>query len=292
MGAAEFRCGYAALVGRPNVGKSTLLNRLVGKKLSIVTHKVQTTRHRILGILSDDGLQVVFLDTPGVIQPRSGLQQSMMRQVQGALSTADLVLLMVDARDTEPDEHMLQRTQGLPTLLLLNKVDRIQERKVLPLADAYLGLRDFEAVLPLSALTGYNEEALVAELRQRLPVGPPLYPPDMISEHPERFFVSEIIREKVLQQFRQEVPYAVAVNISQYDEVPGRKDLIHADIVVERASQKGILIGAGGRALKAVGVAARKDIEAFLGRPVYLKLFVQVRANWRNQSTLLRSYGY
>ncbi len=289
---AEFRCGYITLVGMPNVGKSTLLNRLLGKKLSIVTPKAQTTRHRILGILSEPELQIIFLDTPGVIRPHTGLQQSMMRRVTGAVGEADLLLFLADARADSPDTLSLGRASGQPAILVLNKIDLIRQAEVLPLVKAYLDLRAFEAVVPVSALKGFNVDVLLAELKGRLPLGGPLYPADMISEHPERFFVSEIIREKLLERFRQEVPYSVAVNISRYEENPGRKDFIQVDIVVERQSQKGILIGAGGRALKAAGVAARKDIEEFLGRAVFLQLFVQVRPNWRNQDKLLRSYGY
>ena len=287
-----FRCGYVTLVGKPNVGKSTLLNALIGKKLSIVTPKAQTTRHRVLGILSEPDAQVIFLDTPGVIAPRSGLHQSMMHSVAGAVDEADLLLFVADACADQPDRRSLERIRARSAILVLNKVDRTSQHAVLPLAKAYLDLRAFEAVIPVSALRGDNVDALLKEIKSRLPLGVPLYPVDMLSEHPERFFVSEIIREKVFSHFRQEVPYAVAVNIRRYEENPGRKDLIQADIVVERSSQKGILIGAGGRALKAVGTAARKDIEVFLDREVYLNLFVQVRPNWRNQNALLQSYGY
>lgn len=287
-----FRCGYVTLLGRPNVGKSTLLNALLGRKLSIVSPKAQTTRHRVLGILSEPALQVIFLDTPGVLQPRTGLQQAMMRRVHGAVREADLLLFLADARADRPDALSLEQVRGQPAMLVLNKIDLIRQTDVLPLVAAYLRMRTFEAVVPVSALKGYNLEALMTELRARLPEGVPLYPPEMLSEHPERFFVSEIVREKLFEQFRHEVPYAVAVNISRYEERPGRKDFIQADIVVERQSQKGILIGAKGRALKAVGMAARRDMEAFLGRPVFLKLFVQVRPNWRNSDSLLRSYGY
>jgi len=274
------------------VGKSTLLNALLGRKLSIVTPKAQTTRHRILGILSEPSVQIVFLDTPGIIRPRSGLHQSMMRRVSAAVGEADLLLFLADASADQPDTFSLEQTSHRRSILVLNKIDLVRPAQVLPLVEAYVKLRAFEAVVPVSALKGDNLSPLLTEIRERLPQGARLYPDDMISEHPERFFVSEIIREKVFERYRQEVPYTVAVNISRYEENPGRKDLVHADIVVERASQKGILIGAGGKALKAVGIAARKDIETFLGRPVFLKLFVKVRPNWRNRDVLLRSFGY
>ncbi len=289
---ADFRCGYVALVGKPNAGKSTLLNGLLGRKLSIVTPKAQTTRHRLVGILSEPDAQIIFLDTPGVIRPRSGLHQSMIRHVTVAVGEADLLLFLVDAQSSNPDTLSLDHIREQSTILVLNKIDLIRQTEVLPLLDAYLELRAFEAVVPVSALTGYNMDVLLTEIKERLPAGTALYPAEMISTHPERFFVSEIIREKLFERFRQEVPYSVAVNISRYEENPGRKDLIQANIVVERQSQKGIMIGAGGRSLKAVGIAARKDIEAFLGRGVFLELFVQVRPNWRNQELLLRSYGY
>ena len=281
-----------ALVGRPNVGKSTLLNSLMGRKLSIVTTKAQTTRHRIMGILSEHTSQIIFLDTPGVMEPRSALDNSMMHQVRRAAADADLLVFMADARDDQCDVAGLARLGGTSTILAINKVDLTLQEKTLPLADQYLQQHAFAAAIPISALTGFNLDRLMQQIRRHLPAGPQLYPDEMITEHPERFFVAEIIREKVFRQFRAEVPYAAAVIITQFVERTRRKDLIEADIVVERASQKGILIGKGGTALKDVGIRARQDIEAFLGRPVYLKLFVRVRPNWRNKATHLREYGY
>ncbi len=289
---ADHRSGYVSLVGKPNVGKSTLMNALLGRKLSIVTPKAQTTRHRILGIYSDETTQIIFLDTPGIITPRYKLQEVMMHSVHGAIADADLLVFMVDARQDRPDTLSLDQLGGHPAILAVNKIDLIQQKKALPLVEQYMGLRAFEEVIPLSALNGFNLDVLMAEIKKRLPPGPPFYPKDMISEHPERFFVAEIIREKVFQQYKQEVPYSTTVNIANYEERPDGKDLIEAEIVVERQTQKGILIGKGGRALKKVGTAARKDIEAFLGKPVFLKLFVKVRSNWRNRDVLLRSYGY
>ena len=216
----------------------------------------------------------------------------MMRQVSKASTDADLIVFMADARDGSCDMESLPVLGQTPALLVLNKMDLTRKELTLPLAEAYLKKHRFAAVIPISALTGFNLEALLDEIRLHIPAGPQFYPDDMISEHPERFFVAEIIREKVFRQFRAEVPYAVAVLVTQFTERPGRKDLIEADIIVERASQKGILIGKGGLALKDVGIRARRDIEDFLGRPVYLKLFVRVRANWRNKASHLREYGY
>lgn len=286
------RSGYVALVGKPNVGKSTLLNALLGRKLSIVTKKPQTTRHRILGILSADDYQAILLDTPGIIAPRYRLQEAMMHNVRDALAEADLVVFMADATRDRPDTLSLEQLGDRPAILALNKIDQIAQAEALPLVETYMNLRAFEEVVPISALQGTNLDVLRQLIIDRLPLGPPFYPKDMISEHPERFFVSEIIREKIFQQFRQEIPYSTQVNIVAYEEREGEKDFIDAEIVVERSTQKGILIGKGGQALKRVGAAARQDIEAFLERSIYLQLHVKVRDDWRNRDGFLRSYGY
>ena len=286
------KSGYVALIGKPNVGKSTLLNALVGQKLSIVTPKAQTTRHRILGILTEKNTQIIFLDTPGTMRPSTNLDQFMMRKVRDSIVDADLVIFLLDARATEPDLHILERITERPAILAPNKTDLVRQDDLLPLVDAYTKIHSFEAVVPISALKGNNLKALMTEIRKHIPYGPPFYPDEMISEHPERFFVAEIIREKVFEKFRQEVPYSSTVTISNFEERTDGKDFIEAEIIVERASQKGILIGAKGQALKAIGISARQDIESFLGRQIYLKLFVQVRKNWRNQDHFLRSFGY
>lgn len=286
------KSGYVALIGKPNVGKSTLMNRLMGRKLSIVTAKPQTTRHRILGILSDEAYQVIFLDTPGIIKPRYRLQEAMMGSVQRAMIDADILCFMADATQDHPDTLSLEEIGDRPALLLVNKMDLIPREQALPLVEAYTALRDFDEVIPISAITGFNLDRLMEEIIERLPPGPPFYPKDMISEHPERFFVAEMIREKIFEHYREEIPYSTQVNIAHYEERPGGKDLIEAEIVVERDTQKAILIGHRGSALKKIGTSARKDIETFLDRPVYLKLFVKVRKDWRNRDTFLRSYGY
>ena len=291
-GGADHRSGYVALLGKPNVGKSTLLNSILGQKLSIVTRRPQTTRHRVLGILSSENSQIIFLDTPGIIESRYGLHRAMMRAVDVAIDDADLLLFLADATQDTPDTFSLSRLPKKPAVLVVNKTDLMDKLQVLPLVQAYSDLRQFDAVVPVSALTGYQVDVLLNEILSRLPLGPALYPKDMISEHPERFFVAEIIREKIFEQYRKEIPYSTQVNVVAFAEVDGKKDVVDAEIVVERQTQKGIIIGKGGTALKRVGVAARKDIEAFLGRPVYLRLFVKVREGWRDQSSLLRSYGY
>ncbi|MDX1487581.1 MAG: GTPase Era [Acidiferrobacterales bacterium] len=289
---ADYRSGYVALIGKPNVGKSTLLNALLGRKLSIVTHKPQTTRHRVLGILSTEAHQIIFLDTPGIIKPRYKMQESMMHDVHDAIADADLLVFMADATQEDIDTFSLERIGNKPAILVINKMDRIAQIQAVPLVAAYDEAYDFEEIIPISALNGDNLDVLLDAIVQRLPLGPPFYPMDMMSEHPERFFVSEIIREKIFELYRQEIPYSTQVNIVEYEERENERDYIHAEIVVERTTQKGILIGKGGQALKKVGTEARKDIEAFLGKRVYLKLFVKVRDDWRNRDTLLKSYGY
>lgn len=290
--APGFRCGYVALVGRPNAGKSTLLNALIGQKISIVTRKPQTTRGRVLGILTGDDYQAILLDTPGILKPRYGLQEAMMADVSASVRDADLVVFMVEATDRMPDEAALSVIGGRRAVLVINKMDLVRNEDVLPLVEAFSALHEFEEVVPISALKGKNLDLLLRLMVERLPFSPALYPDDILSEQPERFFVAEMIREKIFERFRQEVPYATQVNIVAWEERPGEKDLIDAEIVVERPTQKAILIGKGGQALKAVGSDARVDIEAFLERTVYLRLFVKVRDDWRNSETHLKSFGF
>ncbi len=285
------RSGYAALIGKPNVGKSTLINALLGQKISIVTRKPQTTRHRVLGILSDDAYQVILLDTPGVIEPRYELQRAMMRSVKAATHDADVLVFLADATRDKLDHKTMDLVAGRSAILVVNKMDLVNPQEMLPLVKSYSDEFDFEDVIPISALKGKNLDILLESILKRLPLGPPLYPKDVISEHPERFFVAEIIREKIFEKFREEIPYSCQVNIVEYEERAGQKDLIDAEIIVERDSQKGILIGKGGKALKKVGESARCDIETFLNRGVYLKLFVKVRSDWRNRNEFLKSYG-
>ncbi|MCH8245789.1 MAG: GTPase Era [Bacteroidetes bacterium] len=286
------RSGYAALIGKPNVGKSTLINALLGQKISIVTRKPQTTRHRVLGILSEDEFQLILLDTPGIIQPKYGLQRAMMRSVTGAAQEADVLVFIIDATRQKIDFRTLDLIAGKPTILAVNKSDLVSQDQMLPLAQSYSEEAEFEEVIPISALKGKNLDRLIAAIVDRLPQGPPLYPKDVVSEHPERFFVAEIIREKIFEQFRQEIPYSCQVNVVSFEERKQEKTLIHADIVIERDSQKGILIGKKGAALKQIGIRARIDIEEFLGEPIFLNLFVKVRADWRNKEAFLKSYGY
>ena len=289
----DHKSGYVAIVGKPNVGKSTLMNAMLGQKLSIVTRKPQTTRHRIIGIHSGPEHQVIFLDTPGIIDPRYGLHEAMMGQVKGAIRDADLLLFLHEATQDEPDTESLQQIGDTPAFLVLTKMDLIPQDEALPLVESYTDLRAFDEVVPTSALTGHNIDTLLDLVVDTLPEGPPFYPKEMISEHPERFFVAEIIREKAFQQYHEELPYSIQVNIVQYEEREGpQKDYIDAEIVVMSESHKGIIIGEGGKAIKRVGTEARKDIEEFVQSPVYLNLHVKVQEDWRDREQLLRSYGY
>lgn len=293
---AAFRTGYVALVGRPNVGKSTLLNRILGQKLSIVTHKPQTTRHRIVGIHSDEAAQIVFLDTPGFLEPTYRLQETMVQAARRAIVDADVVVGIHDATSpvTAFDAVLPELPQGRkPVILVVNKIDRVPKPELLPIMQTLHDAVPEAEIIPLSAKTGDNVGRLLAVMRPLLPEGPALYPTDQLTEQPERFFVAEIVREQALLQFRDEVPYALQVDIEQFLEGgEDRRDEIHATIMVERESQKRILVGAGGASVKELGTKSREAIEAFLDRPVILKLFVKVVPDWRQDPRRLRQMGY
>ncbi|PSC71545.1 GTP-binding Era [Micractinium conductrix] len=291
------RAGFVAIIGRPNAGKSTLLNALLRQSLSIVTHKAQTTRHRILGILSEPGYQAVFLDTPGIVTTkRNKMEERMMAAVQQAVKDSDCLLAIVDAsHEPEAALAMIQPGEdwrGPPMAVLLNKTDLLEAEELESLAAWYKEHCRAQAVLPLSALEGRGLEAVQDWLEAQLPEGPSMYPKDIVSELPERFFVSEIIRKHVFLQYMQEVPYNVAVEVTTFKERPGAKVLVEAEIVLEKDRQKGIIIGKGGSALKQLGTAARAEVEEFLGRPVYLSLSVKVREGWRADAAQLNRLGY
>lgn len=292
-----FRCGYVAIVGEPNVGKSTLLNALLNQKLSIVSARPQTTRQRVLGILSTDEVQVVFLDTPGLLKPKYLLHEKMVHSANLALRDADVVLLLTEAsRGIELPAVVEQAIAGIgedkKLLLIINKVDTVQRQAVLPTIEHFARSGRFADIIPISALKGENLPDLLKTIVQYLPVHPPFYPADSVSEQPERFFAAELIREKIFELFREEVPYSTAVQIIDYKERELGKTYISADIVVERDSQKGILIGKGGTALKNIGQRARVDIEQMVGRPVFLELHVKVREKWRENEAFLKRLGY
>ncbi len=294
-----FKAGYVAIVGRPNVGKSTLINNFLRFKLSIVTPKPQTTRHRILGILNGDNYQIIFLDTPGIMEKvKYNLHRWMVKRAIEAMEEADLVLFVVEPYPpTEGDLKILDaiKERQKKTILVVNKIDQVPRLEVLPVIEAYSKLYDFTDVVPISALKLINTDELMDVIVKNLPEGKPFYPQDMLTDRPERFFVSEIIREKVFQLYGEEIPYSTAVEIEifrEQDPEHGGKDYIRAIIYVERDSQKAILIGRGGQALKRVGMRARQEIEEFLGRPVYLELWVKVKPKWRKNEAFLKEIGY
>ncbi|MFZ8985587.1 MAG: GTPase Era [Steroidobacteraceae bacterium] len=295
---ARHRAGTVAIVGRPNVGKSTLLNALVGQKLSITSPKPQTTRHRVMGILSDQTFQAVFIDTPGLHtnQPRA-LNRLMNRAAGSSMADADLILWMVDAaRWTAEDEAVLERIRSAdkPCILVINKVDRLRRREqLLPLIEKLAGLHAFAAVVPLSAQRPADVNRLAPVIEGLLPEAPPLFPADQVTDRSERFLAAEVIREKLTRFLHQELPYGLTVEIESWQEQddPPAVD-IHAVIWVERAGQKPIVIGKGGQVLKSVGRAARLELNQSLGRRVHLELWVKVRENWADSDTALRALGY
>ncbi len=291
-GETGFRTGYVALVGAPNVGKSTLMNRLLRERLAIVTSKPQTTRRRTLGILNGPEYQVVILDTPGLMEPRYDLHHAMLRDAHQALEDADLILFLTEPRAPVhvPDAV---RAASRPRFLALNKIDLVTHPdEMLPVLTAWHETGLFDELFPVSALDGAGVETLVRELVPRLPVAPPFYPPDQLADQPERFFAAEIIRERIFERYEQEVPYATEVVIEEFVERSEARDFIRAVIFVEQESQKGILIGKSGRAIRALGEEARLHLETFLQRPVYLELRVKVMEKWRRRAEALRKLGY
>ena len=290
------KAGFVNIVGRPNVGKSTLSNALVGEKLSIITSKAQTTRHRILGFVNEDDLQIVFSDTPGIVyDPKYGLHKAMNGAIQTALEDADLILYITDIYE-KPDDirQTIEELKNISTdkLLLVNKIDQVKSADQLEeLVSLWADEQMFEKIIPISALEELNLKEVIDEVRSRIPEHPPFYPKDELTDRNERFFVSEMIREKIFLQFKKEVPYSteVIVEVWQDEEKLVR---IGANIYVERPTQKSILIGKGGEAIKKLGTAARMDIEAFLDKHVYLELHVKVREKWRDNPNLLKGFGY
>jgi GTPase len=289
------RAGYVAIIGRPNAGKSTLLNRLVGQKVAIVTSKPQTTRNRIQGIVTRTEGQIVFVDTPGLHEGETALNRQMMREVAAALEGIDVLLMIVDASRTLPhaDSLLLEKAQRFSgkAILALNKIDLVPKPKLLPLIDAFTKAFAFAAVVPISARKGDGCEELLKEIFKELPEGEPFFPEDQITDQPERFLVGEIIREKAIDLTYHEVPHALAVVIDQFEETP-KLLRIHATLHVERDSQKKILIGHKGEMLKKIGTAARKELEALLGTKIFLAMFVKVVADWRENPQRVRELDW
>jgi GTP-binding protein Era len=297
----SFRSGFVAIVGRPNAGKSTLLNALVGEKIAIVTEKPQTTRTRIQGMLNVKAVpgrpagQIVFVDTPGVHKPDSRLNRKMMQEIHAALESRDLVLLIVDVTEKfrPADQHVIDlvKRAGGPVFLLLNKIDKLQKDKLLPIIAQYSTLHDFNEIIPISAAKGSGLDILMDKIVRALPDGPRYFPEDQLTDQPERFIASEIIREKVLLKTSKELPYATAVLVEQYQE-SDRLTRIAAAIYCERDGQKAILIGKGGQKLKEMGTAARHELEALLGKKVYLELFVKVKPGWRQSAAFVEELDW
>lgn len=293
-GAAAHRCGFVTLVGRPNVGKSTLMNRLVGAKLSIVSDVPQTTRFPVRGVLTREGSQVVFIDTPGIHKPRHRLNEEMVRLAAQFLREVDLVAVLVDASDGygPGDRYVFDRVReaGTKAFLLLNKVDQMPKERLLPLIEEAQRLAMFEEIVPLSALSGDNCDRLERLILERMPESPAHYPPDQLTDIPRRTQIAEMIREQVFLRMRQEVPHASAVVIDSLEE-EGAVVVINATLYVERDSQKGILIGEGGRTMKEIGSTSRRNIEALVGKQVQLSLWVKVKDAWRDDPQVLRLIG-
>jgi len=293
-GSTTHKAGFVNIIGCPNVGKSTLMNAMVGERLSIITSKAQTTRHRIMGIVSSDNYQIVFSDTPGIIKPLYKLQEKMMQFVITALTDADLFLLIVDVfEDIQLEESYLQKLQrtNTPILLLINKIDITPQEKLEEKVLAWKQKLPNAEIMAVSALQGFNIEKVMSRIIEMLPEGEAFYAKDEFTDKPERFFVSEIIREKILLNYKKEIPYSVEVLVNSFKE-EANIIRIQVDILVERDSQKGIIIGDKGAALKRVGTQARKDMETFFNKKIFLELFVKVDKDWRNNDRRLKNFGY
>ena len=290
----KHKSGFVNIVGNPNVGKSTLMNRLVGERISIITSKAQTTRHRIIGIVNTADMQIVYSDTPGVLHPNYKLQESMLNFSQSALGDADVLLYVTDVvENIEKNLDFIDKVNksDIPVLLVINKIDLTTQEKLEALFDKWKSLIPRAEIFPLSATENFNVDNLYKRIVELLPEGEPFFPKDELTDLPSRFFVNEIIREKILQYYDKEVPYSVEVEVEEFKEDDKRINIM-AVIYVERSSQKGIIIGSQGEALKKVGTQARLDIEAFFGKKVFLNLYVKVLKDWRNKDSELKNFGY
>jgi len=294
------KSGYAAILGLPNAGKSTLLNTLLGQKISITNLKPQTTRKRILGILSEENFQVIFIDTPGILDPAYLLQEKMMDDVKLSGRDADVIVLLLDV-EVDPagnkalnNSYVKESILNTPVkkILVLNKIDLLPQEKIKIILEHFNKSKKFDEIIPLSALQDFNTQKLLQTINELLPEGPKFYPDDIVSEQNERFFVTELIRETILERYSEEVPYSCEVLIAEFKERENRKDYISAEIVVEKESQKAIIIGKQGAAIKKLGEESRKSIEEFLERDVFLELRVKVRKKWRSSENFLKSFGY
>ncbi|MCU9613913.1 GTPase Era [Caldibacillus lycopersici] len=293
----EFKSGFITIIGRPNVGKSTFLNQVVGQKIAIMSDKAQTTRNTIQGVITTDEAQMIFIDTPGIHKPKHRLGDFMMKVATNTLHEVDLILFMVNATESfgRGEEFILEKLKGVktPVFLIINKIDLVHPDELFTIISQYKDKFSFAEIVPISALQGNNVEHLLQVIKDYLPVGPQFYPSDQVTDHPERFIIAELIREKVLQLTHEEIPHSIAVIIEKIEKPSENEKLnVMAAIVVERSSQKGIIIGKQGSMLKEIGKRARRDIENLLGSKVYLELWVKVQKDWRNKAIFLKEFGY
>ena len=295
--AKKFYSGFVSLVGRPNVGKSTLMNRLIGEKIAIISNKPQTTRNRIQSILTKDDFQIVFIDTPGIHKPRHKLGEFMVKSAEITLNEVDAVLMLIEPADRvlEADRLIIEKFSKIksPVILVINKVDSTDKERVFKVIDNYRKLYDFAEIVPISALEGTNTDELLEVIKKYLPEGPQYFPSDMITDQPERQIAAEIIREKALRLLQEEIPHGIAVEIMEMKKRPeGNMVDVRATIYCEKDSHKGIIIGKHGAMLKKIGTNAREDIQKLLGSPIYLDLWVKVKKDWRDNDFLLKNFGY
>ena len=292
----QFKSGFVAIVGRPNVGKSTFMNYVLGQKIAIMSDKAQTTRNKIQGVYTKEDAQIVFLDTPGIHKPKHELGEFMVKSAYSALKEVDAVLFMVNVSEKRGpgDDFIIEKLKGIktPIFLVLNKIDLVTPEVLLERVESYKDALDFAGVFPISVLQGNNVNELMEGLINALPEGPQYYPADQITDHPEYFVVSELIREKILQLTQEDIPHSVAETVDKMQKDEFDKVHVYANIIVERKSQKGIIIGKGGRLLKEIGTRARRDIQQLLGNKVYLELWVKVEKDWRKRKSNLQEYGY
>lgn len=292
----QFKSGFISIIGRPNVGKSTLLNRIVGQKVAIMSDVPQTTRNKIQGVVTTNEAQMVFIDTPGIHKPTHRLNDFMLKSAYSTFNEVDIVLFMVNAEEKRGpgDNFIMEKLKSVKTtkFLVINKIDRVSPERLLEIITDYTSDNEFNEVVPISATNGNNIDALLTTIQQYLPVGPQYYPADQVTDHPEYFIVSEFIREKVLHLTREEIPHSVAVIVESMQRNEDDKIHVYATIIVDRASQKGIIIGKGGKMLKEIGTRARRDIEAMLGDKIFLELWVKVQRDWRDKQAHLQEYGY
>ncbi|MCY1564768.1 GTPase Era [Staphylococcus pettenkoferi] len=293
---SEHKSGFVSIIGRPNVGKSTFVNRVIGHKIAIMSDKPQTTRNKIQGVMTQEDAQIIFLDTPGIHKPKHKLGDYMMRVARNTLAEIDAIMFMVNINEEigRGDEYIMEMLKHVdtPVFLVLNKIDLVHPDDLMPKIEQYQTYMDFTETVPISALEGHNVDHFIEVLKSYLPEGPKYYPDDQISDHPEQFVVSELIREKILHLTSEEIPHSIGVNVDRMIKESESRVRIEATIFVERNSQKGIVIGKGGKKLKEVGKRARLDIEHLLGSKVYLELWVKVQKDWRNKVNFIRQMGY